>query len=235
MEILTKRAEFGDETEKPAYPQFHPARHTGFFHRAINMQKPLILASGSDIRLTLLRNAGLVPEVVPARIDEENIQAALRAEGALPREIADALAEGKARKVSLKHPGALVLGCDQILELKGEIFSKATSEAEALQQLQKLRGQQHKLLSAAVIYEDGKPVWRHIGEVRLRMRQASDAYLQDYVSRNWHSIRHAVGCYKLEEEGVRLFTHVSGDYFNVLGLPLLEVLSYLTLRGDLPG
>jgi len=96
-----------------------------------------------------------------------------------------------------------------------------------------MRGDRHTLLSAAVIYEGGKPLWRHIGVVRLRMRDASDAYLQEYVTRNWDSIREAVGGYKLEEEGVRLFSRIEGDYFNVLGMPLLEILNYLTLRGDL--
>lgn len=87
------------------------------------------------------------------------------------------------------------------------------------------------LLSAAVIYESGEPVWRHVGQVRLAMRQASDSYLRDYVDRNWDSIRHAVGAYKLEEEGIRLFTTIDGSYFNVLGLPMLELLNYLGLRG----
>ena len=97
-----------------------------------------------------------------------------------------------------------------------------------------MRGQRHSLLSAAVVYEDMKPVWRHIGQVRLVMRDASDDYIEDYVARNWDSIRHSVGGYKLEEEGVRLMSRIDGDYFTVLGLPLVELLSYLTLRGTLP-
>jgi septum formation protein len=85
-----------------------------------------------------------------------------------------------------------------------------------------------------VLYEEAKPVWRHIGQVRLTMRNASDDYIEDYVHRNWESIRHSVGAYKLEEEGVRFFSRIDGDYFTVLGMPLLELLSHLTLRGTLP-
>ncbi|HAC49631.1 MAG TPA: septum formation protein Maf, partial [Sulfitobacter sp.] len=150
-----------------------------------------------------------------------------------PRDIADTLAEMKARKVSEKHPGALVLGCDQVLEHRGEMLHKPRDRGEAIAQLHQLRGDRHSLLSAAVLYEDGEPLWRHVGQVRLRMRDASDAYIKDYVERNWDSIRYAVGCYKLEEEGVRLFSQIEGDYFHVLGMPFLELLNYLTLRGDL--
>ena len=198
------------------------------------MPHPLILASGSEIRTTLLRNAAVEFTTVTPRIDEDMVRDALLAEEAKPRDIADTLAELKARKVSEKHPGGLVLGCDQVLDHRGQLFSKPQSEAEAVEQLKTLRNDRHSLLSAAVICEDGQPIWRHVGVVRLRMHDVSDAYLQDYVARNWHSIRHSVGSYKLEEEGVRLFSGIDGDYFTVLGLPLLELLSYLGLRGDLP-
>jgi len=197
------------------------------------MPQKFILASGSEIRAQLMRQAAIAHEVIPARIDEEMITAALRSEAAKPRDIADTLAEMKARKVSEKHPGALVLGCDQVLEHRGEMLHKPANRDEAITQLHQLRGDRHSLLSAAVLYEDGKPLWRHIGHVRMRMREASDVYIADYVDRNWESIRHAVGCYKLEEEGVRLFSQIEGDYFHVLGMPFLELLNYLTLRGDL--
>lgn len=197
------------------------------------MTVPIILASGSAIRSQLLRQAAVVHEVQVARVDEEMIKASLIAEGAPPRDIADALAELKAAKVSEKNPGALVIGCDQVLDHKGALLSKPDRPEDAKAQLRALRGDRHTLLSAAVIYENGKPLWRHIGQVRLRMRDASDAYIDDYVTRNWDSIRHAVGSYKLEEEGVRLFSNIEGDYFNVLGMPLLEILNYLTLRGDI--
>lgn len=197
------------------------------------MSVPIILASGSAIRSQLLHQARVPHEVTIARVDEEMIKASMIADAAPPRDIADALAGIKALKVSEKNPGALVIGCDQVLDHKGQLFNKPASAENALVQLKSLRGDLHSLLSAAVICENGKPVWRHIGQVRLRMRDASDAYLEDYVARNWSSIQHAVGAYKLEEEGVRLFSRIDGDYFNVLGMPLLEILNYLTLRGDI--
>lgn len=198
------------------------------------MPDRLILASASATRADMLRRAGVEFEVIPAKVDEDAIKAAHLAEGAKPRDIADALAEAKARKIAAKHPDALVLGSDQVLDFQGALLSKPTSPEDALAQLTSMRSNRHHLLSAAVIYEGAKPVWRHVGQVRLYMRDASDAWLDDYVKRNWDSIRHSVGAYKLEEEGVRLFTRIEGDHFNVLGLPLLEVLSYLTLRGTLP-
>lgn len=199
------------------------------------MTDPLILASGSAIRATLLRNAGVSIEIVKPRVDEDMIRASLKAEAAKPRDIADALAEMKAHRIEAKHPGRLVLGCDQVLAFKADILSKAQSKDEAFQQLTHMRGQTHQLLSAAVLYEHGKPIWRHVGVARLHMRDASDTFLLDYLDRNWNDVRHCVGCYQLEAEGARLFHRVEGNYFTVLGLPLLELLSYLTLRGTLQG
>ena len=199
------------------------------------MRKKLILASGSETRADLLRKANVDFEVQSARVDEEAIKSALIAEGAHPRDVADVLAEAKARKVAGKNADSLVLGCDQVLALSGRVFSKPKDVDEALAQLRELRGNTHHLFSAAVVFEDAEPIWRHVGLVRLTMRDFSDAYIFDYVSRNWESVRWSVGAYKLEEEGVRLFSRIEGDYFNILGLPLLELLSYLTLRGNLPG
>lgn len=199
------------------------------------MSARLILASGSEIRQTLLRNAGLSFDVLPIRVDETSIRAAMIGDGAAPRDIADHLAEQKARRAAAKSPGAIVIGSDQVLDLDGAVLGKAESPAALRGQLDRMNGEKHKLHSAAVIHENGRPVWRHVGSVTMHMRQATPAYLDDYVARNWDDVRHCVGGYKLEAEGIRLFDRVEGAYFNVLGLPLLELLAYLTLRGLIPG
>lgn len=195
------------------------------------MTRPLILASASEIRLRLLCSAGIKATALPARIDEEMIRHGLQAEAAKPRDIADTLAEMKARKLAEKHADALVLGCDQVLAFNGQVFGKAETVHAARDQLHMLRGQTHHLISALVLYDAAKPIWRHTSQARLTMHPVSDAYIDDYLSRNWHSVCHAVGAYKLEEEGIRLFSAIEGDYFTILGLPLLPLISYLGTRG----
>lgn len=195
---------------------------------------PLILASASPIRAALLRNAGVEVACHPARIDEETIRQALAAEGASPRDQADTLAEMKAAKLAPRFPGAVVIGCDQVLDLGGQVFAKPETPDAARAQLLALRGRTHKLLSAAVVYQDGGPVWRHVGEARLTMREFTESYLQDYLARNAASVLDSVGAYQLEAEGVRLFSRIEGDYFTILGLPLVALLGYLGQRGMIP-
>ena len=196
---------------------------------------PLILASGSKIRRTLFENAGIEIDVIPARIDEDAIKSSLINENAKPRDIADALAEYKARKVSQKHPDATVIGSDQVLDFNGTALSKPTSQDNALSQLLSMREKTHSLYSAVVVYQGGKPTWRFVGRAQLTMRNFSDDYIESYVARNWDEIRYCVGGYQLEAEGSRLFQRIQGDYFTVLGIPLIELLAFLSAKGLIDG
>lgn len=196
--------------------------------------EPLVLASSSATRQAMLRAAGVPFEVVVARIDEEALTAALLAEERPARDIADALAEMKAARVSDKVPGALVVGADQTLSCQGRLLSKPGSPEEAREQLGFLMGRTHSLHSAAVIYRGGEPLWRHVSEGRLTMGRLSDEWLDGYLQRNWEAVRQSVGGYRIEEEGVRLFSRIEGDHFTVLGLPLLPLLSFLAGRGTIP-
>jgi septum formation protein len=191
----------------------------------------LILASASVVRLNLLRNAGIEVEARPARVDEAALREAMVDDQANPRDVADALAEMKARKVAMANPAARVVGCDQVLALGREIFAKPQDMEDARAQLRALRGRAHHLHSAVVLYDQGQPVWRHVGTARLVMRDFSDGYLDDYLGRNWPAVGQSVGGYMLEAEGVRLFSEIDGDYFCILGLPLLPLISYLCQRG----
>ncbi|SNS10507.1 septum formation protein [Antarctobacter heliothermus] len=182
----------------------------------------------------MLRAAGLVIQIESSKVDEDSLKAALLAEAASLRDVADTLAEAKARKLGQRYPGEMVLGCDQVLEHAGGLLSKPETRDAAREQLLRLRGQTHRLLSAAVLYHEAQPIWRHVGTARLTMRDFSDSYLEAYLNRNWPDLDTSVGGYKLEAEGVRLFARIEGNHFTILGLPLVELLTYLSNRGTIP-
>lgn len=195
----------------------------------------LVLASQSAGRIAMLQAVGVEVEACAPMVDERSIKDSLLSTAAKPRDIADALAEAKAMKVSRKMRDRLVLGCDQLLvSAEGQILDKPETQDEARAHLAMLSGKAHRLISAAVICEGGEPVWRVVDTATLTMRPLGDAFIDDYVDRYWAHIRYCVGCYRIEAEGAQLFTSVQGSQFTVIGLPLLPVLDYLRVRGLLP-
>ena len=192
----------------------------------------LILASKSQARASLLRQAGVVFETKAASIDESSIKAALQADGATPDIIADTLAEYKAKRVAQNNPN-MVLGCDQILVLGDQILSKPATIESAREQLYSLRARSHILISAAVIYEDHQPVWRKTTRAQLFMRAFSDQFIDRYIDACGPDILTSVGAYKIEGAGITLFDRIQGDYHAILGMPLLDILAYLRLKGVL--
>lgn len=194
----------------------------------------LLLASQSAGRAQLLRDAGLDFTVEPARLDEAALTAALVTEGQSARNIADALAEAKALKLSARRPGQLVIGADQLLALDdGSLLAKPDSPEEAEAQLARLSGQRHRLYSAVVVAENGEPLWRHVGEARLWVRPLSPAFISAYVAAHWDRIRWNVGCYEVEGAGVQLFSRTEGDRWTIIGLPMLALLDWLRGRGEI--
>ena len=193
---------------------------------------PITLASKSTARIAILRDAGVTFEAVGSGVDEDAAKAGLLAEGASPREVADALAELKAFKVSTKRPG-LVIGSDQTLELDGAMIDKVDTVEAARERLLQLRGKVHKLHSAVVVARDGQPIWRLVETSKLSVRNFSDAWLDGYLERNSPDILWSVGCYLLEGEGVQLFDRIDGDYFAILGLPVTGLFDFLRLHGAL--
>lgn len=195
----------------------------------------LVLASKSQARRAMLDAAGITHEAVPANVDEDAAKLAFAAQGLKPRDVADGLAELKAIRVSQRLPDAFVLGADQVLTTPdGRIFDKPASRQDAAEQLLALRGQTHQLISAAVIAQNGQSIWRAVDVARLTVRDFSDAFLGDYLDREWPEISGCVGCYRLEGLGVQLFSRIDGDHFTILGLPLLPLLDFLRVRGVLP-
>ena len=192
-----------------------------------------ILASKSKARAAVLSGAGLTFEQVGSGVDEDALKDALRAEGASVAKQADLLAETKALKVSVSRPG-IVLGCDQMLDLDGEGLDKVATREEAAATLRRLRGKTHVLQGAIVACIEGAPVWRHLAQPKLRMRNFSDAFIEDYLDRIGDAAFESVGCYQLEGLGSQLFDRIDGDYFSILGMPLLPLMGWLRDRGVLP-
>ncbi|MEQ1865449.1 MAG: Maf family protein [Micropepsaceae bacterium] len=193
----------------------------------------LILASGSVTRLEMLRQAGVAVTVERANVDEASAIESLMAEKAKPRDIADFLAELKAVRVSAQHPGAMVIGADQVLSLGTRIFQKPSTRAVAREHLLALRGQTHVLSSAVCVSRDGNIIWREVREARLTMRDFSDRFVDDYLQQAGEEILGSVGAYQVEKLGVQLFSRIEGDHFTILGLPLIPLLEFLRSHGIL--
>ena len=193
----------------------------------------LVLASRSRSRIALLAGAGLEFVAEPSEVDERAVEAPLLAAGADPAAIALHLAEAKAADVAARRPADLVLGCDQTLGLGATRFVKPESPAAARAQLKTLRGRTHELHSALVLARGDTVLWRHVSVARMTMRPFSDAWLDDYLARAGEAVLASVGCYQLEGLGIGLFEAIDGDYFTILGLPLLPLLAELRRMGHL--
>jgi septum formation protein len=189
-----------------------------------------VLASASRARRELLAAAGVAFTVDPADVDEPALRRSLQA-GTAPAKIAELLARAKAEDVGTRHRDSLVIGADQVLAFGDEILSKPGDAQGARATLRKLRGKTHELISAVAFAEDGKITWAHTATARLTMRDFSEAFLEEYLLRAGDRVGQSVGAYELEGPGVQLFERIEGDYFTILGLPLLPVLAELRARG----
>jgi len=191
----------------------------------------LVLASASPARQRLLAAAGVAFVADAARIDEEEVKASLKAAGASAEQAAESLAELKAQKVSRRHPGAIVLGADQLLELDGTWFDKPPDRAAAASQLAALAGRTHRLATAVVAARDGQRLWHRVESPRVTLRRLSPAAIDDYLQRAGPAVLGSVGCYHLEGLGIQLMARVEGDHFAIQGLPLLPLLDFLRENG----
>ena len=199
------------------------------------MKRPsVVLASGSATRKGLLERSGVDVDVRVPGIDEAMVTESLVRDQVEPEDIAVCLAEMKALRVGTREPEHVVVGCDQVLWSGGRVFHKAGNIDEARSVLLELRGRSHSLVSAAVAVIGGARTWHATSRAELVMRDFSDSFLESYLARNWPRIQGSVGCYRLEEEGVQLMARVRGDLFAIMGMPLVELLEYLRVRGVLP-
>lgn len=196
------------------------------------MSQPVILASKSTARRAVLQGAGVPFEAVSPGVDEDAVKTALLGAGANPRAIAEALAEAKALAVSRTRAG-LVVGADQTLELACGLYDKVATLGAATERLKLLRGRAHQLHSAVTAAIDGEIVWRETATAELTMRDFSDDFLASYLAAEGEAALGSVGCYRLEGQGAQLFARIEGDYFAILGLPLLGLLELLRQRGVL--
>lgn len=192
----------------------------------------VILASKSAARRAVLDGAGVTYEAVVAGVDEDAVKMEMLGNGAGPREVAETLAERKAVVISQVRPG-LVIGADQTLDLDGKLYDKAPDLYVAWQRLSLLRGKTHRLHSAVVVARDGVSIWRETVTATLTMRDFSDGFLQDYLAREGEAALGSVGCYRLEGPGAQLFSKIEGDYFAILGLPLMGLLALLRTHGEI--
>ena len=199
------------------------------------MQQPapprLILASTSATRRRVLAGAGIDFETASPGVDEEEIKLSLSATGATGAQIAETLAELKAARISNRSGEALVVGADQVLSCNGVLFDKPPDMEHARAQLQALRGHRHELLTAICVARSGARIWHHNAVARLTMRDFSDAFLDDYLARAGEDVLGSVGAYRIEGLGAQLFARIDGDFFTILGLPLLPLLGFLRDHG----
>ena len=195
----------------------------------------LILASKSPFRAILMRNAGLAFSQQAARVDERVIEQTLEDTGTTPADLALILAEAKAVEVSGRSPDALVIGSDQTLSLRDEVLHKATTMEEARRRLLQLQGNTHQLNSGVVLARNGEAVWRHVSVARLTMRTLTPEFIGRHLASTGEKILGSVGCYQFEGEGLQLFDAIDGDYFTIVGLPMLPLLAELRKFGAIDG